>query len=378
MTFSSIPGLLEIKSKLIGAVQSNHIAHAQLFAGKPGALNLTVALAYATYLHCQNKGPTDACGTCPACSKSLKFIHPDTNFVFPLGNIQGDKDEDRFKADILKIWRSFLLQQPFGNLADWITAYGGEDKQASISRETSREIIKSLSLKSFESPYKVMIIWQPELMHPTAANGILKILEEPPINTIFILVTNAIEKLLPTILSRTQIIQLPPLSDAEIENHLSTLGVDAIRKHEIACMAEGDLNLAIKLIDSAEDHYQDNFSDWMRICYKKDYGKMVGMAEEFYERDKLDQRNYLQYSLGMMRETLLHFSGASILGRLKGSEIKFVQDFSKFMNVPKVGAINELISDASYHLERNGSPKMIFLDLSLQLAKIMNPNERII
>ncbi|MCA6409345.1 MAG: DNA polymerase III subunit delta, partial [Cytophagales bacterium] len=110
MTFSAIPGLVEIKKKLIDAVQASHVAHAQLFAGKPGSLNLTLALAYATYLHCQNKGPTDACGTCAACSKSLKFIHPDTNFVFPLGNVKGDKDEDRFKADILKTWRSFLIE----------------------------------------------------------------------------------------------------------------------------------------------------------------------------------------------------------------------------------------------------------------------------
>src|SRR6478609_1835336 len=218
MTFSSIPGLDEVKKQLTGSVQSNHIAHALLFAGKPGALSLPLALAFANYLHCQNKNGNDACGTCAACSKSLKYIHPDTSFVFPLGNVKGDKDEDRFKAEILKSWRQFLLEQPFGNLNDWANFYGGEDKQAIISREESREIIKTLSLKPFESPVKVMIIWQPELMHPSAANGILKILEEPPPHTYFILVTNAVDRLLPTIISRTQIVTVPLLFDEEVES----------------------------------------------------------------------------------------------------------------------------------------------------------------
>jgi len=373
MNFSSIPGLLEIKSTLIEAVQANHIAHAQLFAGKPGSLNLPIALAYANFLHCQNKGATDACGICPACSKSLKYIHPDTSFVFPLGNIKADKDEDRFKADILKTWRAFLLEQPYGDLTDWIGYYGGEDKQALISREESREIIKTLSLKPFESPFKVMIIWQPELMHPSAANGILKILEEPPANTFFILVTNALERLLPTILSRTQIVQIPLLADEEIETYLTAKGVDGKRKLEIISLADGNLNLAGKLIDSEEDHYQERFSDWMRTSFKKDYGKMVGLAEQFHELDKLDQRNFFHYSLSMIRETALQFSGASAISRVKGSEVKFVQDFSKVMNVIKAEKINSLISDASYHLERNGSAKMIFLDLSLQVSKQLNP-----
>ena len=372
MNFSSIPGLKEIKSTLTEAVQSNHIAHAQLFAGKTGALNLPIALAYANYLHCQNKKESDACGECPACSKSLKYIHPDTNFVFPLGNIKNDKDEERFKSEILKTWRSFLLEQPFGDLSDWISFYGGEDKQALISREESREIIKTLSLKPFESPYKVMIIWQPELMHPSAANGILKILEEPPANTFFILVTNSMERLLPTIISRTQMVQVPLLSDEEVESHLISRGqTDEVRRNEIIRLAEGDLNAALKLIDSEEDHYQDKFADWMRTCHKKDFTRMVGMAEEFHELDKLGQRHFFHYGLSMMRETLLYVSGANAISRAKGNEAGFLQNFSKVMNVDKIEKANQLITDAGYHLERNGSAKMIFLDLSIHVSKLI-------
>lgn len=375
MKFSDIPGLPDIKSTLIDSVRNQHIAHAQLFLGKPGALNLPLALAYATYIHCQNKGENDSCGTCPACSKSFKYIHPDTNFVFPLSNIKNDKDEDRFKSDILKEWRSFLTDQPYGDLGDWINSYGGEDKQAAISREAGREIIKMLSLKPFESRYKVMIIWQPELMHPSAANGILKILEEPPPNTFFLLISNAADRLLPTVLSRTQMVQVPQLSDEELNEYLlhKNPSLKEERRQEIIQLADGNLNLAIKLIDSEEDHFQSRFEEWMRSCFKRDYAKLLNYSEEFHEADRLSQRNLFQYGLGMMRETLLQFSGASAIGRVKASEANFVQNFSKVMNVNKLEKINTLMSDASYHLERNGSAKMIFLDLSLQISKTLNP-----
>jgi DNA polymerase-3 subunit delta' len=374
MKFSEIPGLTETKKLLTDSVQSNHIAHAQLFVGAEGALNLPLALAYATYLHCQNKGD-DACGTCPACSKSLKYIHPDTHFVFPLSNVKGDKDEERFKADILKAWRSFLLEQPFSDLDDWTTSYGGEDKQALISREESREIVKALSLKPFESSYKVMIIWQPEFMHPSAANGILKILEEPAAHTYFILVTNAADQLLPTIVSRTQLITVPLLDDKEIEHFLvSKNNIDPKRASRIAQLAEGNLNLAFTLSENEEDDNAHLFIDWMRACHsKKRLGELVAKADEFHAFDKLRQRNILHYGMNMMRETLLSISQADTIHRIQGEELKFIQQFSSVMNVQKIEKSFKLMNDATYHLERNGSAKMIFLDLSLQLSKTINP-----
>ena len=375
MKFSDIPGLSDIKSTLIASVRNQHMAHAQLFLAKPGALNLPLALAYTTYLHCQHKGESDSCGSCPACSKSLKYIHPDTHFVFPLNNLKNDKDEDRFKSEIHKEWRAFILEQPFGDLGDWINFYGGEDKQPLISREEGREIIKMLSLKSFESPYKVMIIWQPELMHPSAANGILKILEEPPPNTFFLLVSNAADRLLPTVLSRTQMVQVPLSSDEEVNEYLTNNhpSISEARKDEIIQLADGNLNLALKLIDSDEDHFQSRFEDWMRSCFKRDYTRLVNYSEEFHESDKLSQRNLIHYGLSMMREALLQLSGASVIGRVKASEANFIQNFSKVMSIPKLEKINTLMTDATYHLERNGSAKMIFLDLSIQLSKALNP-----
>jgi DNA polymerase-3 subunit delta' len=374
MKFADIPGLHEVKKLLTDAARNSHIAHAQLFVGAEGALNLPMALALATYLHCENKRDTDACGTCAACSKNTKYIHPDTHFVFPLSNIKGDKDEDRFKADILKSWRAFLLEQPFGNLNDWTNYYGGEDKQALISREESREIIKTLSLKPFESPNKVMIIWQPELMHASAANGILKILEEPPPHTYFILVTNAADRLLSTIISRTQIVTVPLLHDDEIERCLQEkYNIPENRTGKVTQLADGNLNLALKLLQNEEDDNAQRFTEWMRACFKKSYLSLVTMADDYHGLDKLSQKNLMVYSVNMMRETLLNLSGADSINRTRGEELKFVQDFSKVMNVGKIEKSFKLINDAAYHLERNGSAKMIFLDLSLKLSQTINP-----
>jgi len=374
MKFSAIPGLTETKKLLIDAVRGNHTAHAQLFVGTEGALNLPLALAFATYLHCENKGEDDACGVCAACSKNLKYIHPDTHFVFPLSNVKNDKDEDRFKAEITKSWRSFLQEQPFGNLNDWTNYYGGEDKQALISREESREIIKTLSLKPFESPVKVMIIWQPELMHPSAANGILKILEEPAPHTYFILVSNAADRLLPTIISRTQIVTVPLLHDEEVEQYLvEKLAVEASKAGKIVQLAEGNLNLAQTLIDSPEDDNTKRFTEWMRACYKRNYGSLVAMADSYHDLDKLSQKNMMAYSMNMMRESLLAASSATAMNRVRGEELKFVQDFSKVMTLEKIEKSVTLLNDATYHLERNGSAKMIFLDLSLKISSTINP-----
>jgi DNA polymerase III subunit delta' len=373
MTFAQIPGLSQVKKLLTDAAKSNHSAHAQLFVGAPGALNLPMALAYATYLHCENKAD-DSCGVCPACSKNAKFIHPDTHFVFPLSNVKSDKDEERFKADITKSWRAFLLEQPYGQLDDWTNYYGGEDKLALISREESREIIKTLALKPFESKYKVMIIWQPELMHPSAANGILKILEEPAPHTYFILVTNAADRLLPTIISRTQIVTVPMLPDADVEEYIKThQGVDDIKARKVVQLADGSLNLALKLLENEDDNNTQRFTEWMRACFKKNYPLLVSMADDYHGLDKLSQRNLMSYSMNMMRETLLHAFGANAINRVRGEELKFVQDFSKVMDVEKVEKSFKMMNDAAYHLERNGSAKMIFLDLSLKIAKTINP-----
>jgi DNA polymerase III subunit delta' len=376
MRFADIPGLEDIKAKLIRSVKDTKIAHAQLFAGKPGALNLPLALAFNTYIHCLNKGDEDACGTCAACSKNLKYIHPDVSFVFPLANLKGDKDEDRFRADILKSWRQFLTEKPFASRDEWSTFYGAEDKQASISREESREIVKALSLKPFESKFKVMIIWQPESMHPAAANGILKILEEPPPQTIFLMVTNAADQLMATILSRTQMVQVPMLSDQSLEEYIvSKHAVSGNRKDKIVQMAEGNVQIAELLVaEEEDDDSATQFFNWMTVCYQRNYGELIRLAEEFHEADRMRQRHLLLYSLEMMREVLIVQTSASQISRVKGSEQQRIQKFSQLLDVFKIERMSQQINESLYHLERNGSAKMIFTDMSIQIGKTIHGN----
>jgi len=374
MTFSEIPGLTEVKKQLTTSIKDGMIAHALLFQGKPGALNLPLALAYAAFVHCENRKADDACDQCPACLLNKKFIHPDTHFAYPVGNMKSElkeNDEEALRVEIKKMWRSFLLETPFGSAHDWINSYGGEDKQPIISREDGREIIRNLSLKSFQSKFKVMIIWQPEMMHPSASNSILKILEEPPANTIFILVSTKAEQLLPTILSRTQKVTVPLLTDLEIETQLLSQGVDKNKISNLIALADGNLNLAMHLAEEEDPHHHEVFSDWMRSCFKSDFGKIISMADEFHEKDRLYQHTFLQYATGMIRETLLGFSGAQSLHRTRGGEREFVDKFKTVFNLSKLDASYRLLNDATFYLERNGSAKMIFTDLSIQFNKVL-------
>ncbi|HQQ98679.1 MAG TPA: DNA polymerase III subunit delta [Cyclobacteriaceae bacterium] len=371
MRFADVPGLAEFKKRLVQSVQNGKIAHAQLFMGPEGALNLPLALAYTTYLHCTNRGEDDACGECPACQKSQRFVHPDTHFVFPVSNVKGDKDEDRFRADIRKSWRTFLTETPFGDVNDWTRFYGGEDKQANISKEESREIIKTLSLKSFESPLKVMIIWQPEYMHPSAANGILKILEEPPAQTFFLLVSNSPERLLSTILSRTQQLMVPLMSDADVDAYLQRFELDEKQRAKIVNEAEGNLRLALDLREAETTDVHEQLAMWLRACFKRDVPKLIGLADDFHEFDRQAQQSFLKHALVLMRESLLVLGGANELLRSRDGDKKFVQDFSKVMTVTRVDRGQQLLSEAAFHLERNGSAKMIFLDLSMQLSAVL-------
>lgn len=370
MLFADIPGLEETKKQLIQAVNEDHIAHAQLFLCKGGGANLPLALAFVNYINCEHPGEADACGQCPSCIKNSKYIHPDLHFVYPLSSTKNITGKDVISTNFIKEWRNFLLESPFGDVNAWANRFGGENKQLNISKEESRQIIKHLSLKAFEGKFKVMLIWMPEYMHIAAANGILKILEEPPEGTLFLLVCNDEEKLLTTILSRTQIVKIRRMNDGEVISLLTKHhDVDEQVANKVARISDGDISEAIALLEGAEDDSHAFFKDWMRMCFQRDFTKMVELAEEYHKMSKISQRSFLQYGLNIMRESLLSTVDASQLHRMAEEEEGFVANFSKVMTIDKLESIASMLNDALYHLERNASAKITFLDLSLQIAK---------
>lgn len=370
MLFKNIPGLTGTKEILLNSVKNNHIAHAQLFFGPPGSANLSMALAYATYINCTNKQENDACGECPACVKNQKYIFPDLHFVVPTASTKS-KTKDISTNTFLKEWRSFIQTNPYASIQEWGNYFGAENKLLSINVEESRNVIKTLTLKSFEGEYKILILWLPEMMNASSANALLKILEEPPYNTVFLLVTQDPEKIITTILSRTQMVKIPAFSDEEIIRDLVEKQLSEEKAKQIAYLADGNLNEAFRLIHEIDEGNEGMFREWMRLCYKRDLGTLVGWADDFAKLGREGQKNYFHYGLNMLRETLIFRYGGENLLRLGEDERGFIENFSKVLDKDKIEFITKNLNDAFYHIERNANPKITFLDLSLSISMVI-------
>ncbi len=368
MIFSDIPGLESVKQKLSRSVERGKIAHAQLFAGSRGSANLSMAIAYAALPNCTNRRDGEACGECPSCQKINKLIHPDLHFIFPVCAAKNKTGKDVVSDSFIAEWREFIHQKPYGGPTEWALEFGGENKQLNISKEESRNIIKKLALKSFEGEYKVMIIWLAEYMHPSAANAMLKILEEPPEKTVFLLVTNDHEQIIGTILSRVQLLKIRPFNKKEISDYLvKKHELNAERAIQIANMVSGDLTQAINMIHEVEDDTPKLFQEWMRICFSSNHPKMVEWAENFSKSTKINQKGLFQYGMSILRESLLMQNSVDS-ANLTDSENAFVTNFSKALDLSKLEKIYQDLNTAYYHLERNGNTKIIFLDTSLQIT----------
>jgi DNA polymerase-3 subunit delta' len=372
MLFSEITGFDDIKKVLIRAVQSNHVAHAQLFMGREGSPALALALGYATYINCEDKQPDDACGKCSSCVKFNKLVHPDLHFIFPSATLK-DTSKEVQQVEITKRFRAFVQQQPYGNINDWASFFGAENKLPNIGVEDSRNIIKSLSLKSFEADYKIMLMWLPEFMNIQAANAILKILEEPPAKTLFLLVSNKADKLLSTITSRTQIINIRPFEDEELQQHLvKNAYADEVKAGQVARLADGDLNQAIKLSQEVKNDYQLMFVEWMRYCYGRKILDLINSTEAFQQLGREGQKNFFQYGLTMFREALIMSVAGEEMVRLAGDEFEFIKRFSTVLTPERIEIVSHQLNDACAHIERNANPRIVFLDTSLTIIRIFH------
>lgn len=372
MQFAEIPGLNELKSSLIGSYKNNHIAHAQLFNSPLGGGGLPMSIAFATYLLCENKQGNDSCGTCANCQKMSRLVHPDVHFIYPKPSASKSSEYDKLQSDTMKKWRTFASEQPYADIDDWIAYNGYENKNVLISKEDSRNIIKTVSMKSFEGDFKILILWYPEFMHPTAANGILKVLEEPPTQTIYLLVSYAYDSLLATIRSRTQIFNIPPFGDEVIKDYLiKDKRANSEIAEKISRLAGGSLGKALHELNNADSMAHESFRNWMQICLKGDYAGMLKETEEFVRAPKPAQRNQLEFSIMLIRDAILSKAEDSQLMKREGAEGEFIKKFGGFVSLDALEKIYLKISDTLSHLQRNASPRITFMNLSLQCSRLL-------
>jgi DNA polymerase-3 subunit delta' len=373
MRFQDIPGLETHKRQLVQAVQNQHIAHAQLFHGPTGGAQLAMAFAFTSYLFCSQRTDSDACGTCPSCQKLAKGIHPDVVYMFP--SITTKKIPKGAESDLfLPEWRKFFIESPFRTLPEWLVFLGAEgNKQGNIPVEETRKLPSKISLKPFEAPFKVVIIWNPESLNASSGNALLKTLEEPPPSTLFLLVCSDPSKLLITILSRTQRINIPAVEEEKLAQHLAkSLEIDFEKALNIVLSCEGNIALAIDKSKSENLTLSTWFSDWMRAVYSKNLNKIVQLADKYDTLAKEDQKALLELGLHIFRQCLYQISGANQLIKSLEKEKAFIANFSKTLDPTLIALMSEKISEAYYHLERNARAKIIHLDLSLNLIKIFS------
>lgn len=370
MLFKDIIGQEQIKAQLIHTVNDGRVSHAQLFLGNAGSGALPLAVAYAQYINCENRLADDSCGTCASCRKYNKLVHPDLHFSYPFF-ATSNKGEPNTAVTFIEQWRTAFLAQPYMDMDYWREQLVAENKQANINIAEAHRIIKALSLKAFEAEYKVLIIWLPEYLE-VQGNALLKLIEEPPAKTLFLLVCENQDKILSTIISRTQLVKIKPPNHEEIRQHIQTsTGIGAEQASEIAFISNGNVKLALELATEGGTGHFDLFLRWMRACVTDSGLDILRIVEEELSgAGRENQKSFLLYALNMMRQLLLLRLGMTDLVHLQQAEHDFAGKFVAHYHSDQITASITHFEDAHYHIERNANPKILFLDLSLQLALI--------
>lgn len=372
MFFKDVIGQEAAKQRLIQEVNEGRIPHAQLLCGPEGVGKLPLALAYARYICCTGRSETDACGTCPSCVKFNKLVHPDLHFVFPI--VKSAKGKKEVCDDYIAEWRAFVLQNPYFNLNHWLNEMGAENSQALIYAKESDEIVRKLSLKSSEGGYKVTIVWLPEKMHVVCANKLLKLLEEPPAKTIFLLVSEAPDQILQTILSRTQRFNIRKIEEPEIAAVLETkYGVLQAESLSIAHLANGNFIKALEAIHLNEESrlFFDLFVNLMRLSYQRKIKEMKQWSEQVAGMGRERQKNLLEYCQRMIRENFIYNFHQQDLSYMTRDEQSFATRFAPFVNERNVMGIMDELSKAQRHIEQNVNAKMVFFDFSLKMIVLL-------
>lgn len=373
MNFSGIPGQKETIAKLIRSVKEERVSHAQLLSGPEGCGSFALALAYARYVSCENRTESDSCGTCKSCVKYEKMIHPDLHFVFPV--IRDKKNNEPVSDTYITEWREFVKNCPYFTLNDWLDSIEVGNAQGLIFASEAAEIIKKLNLKTFESEFKIMIIWLPEKMHQATANKLLKMIEEPPEKTLFLLVSDEPGKIIPTILSRCQSIKVPGFRNDEIRDYLTNrFGIGKQKAEEIAVVANGNIIRAIEQLENEDASLRnlDYFKNLMRFAWKRDVISLINWSEEIAATGREAQKSFIAYSLRILRENLMLTLGQlkNKLVYLAAGEASFSEKFHTSIN-QNIYPLTDEFNLASSHIEANGNAKIIFLDLALKITRLI-------
>ncbi|WP_282030213.1 ATP-binding protein [Winogradskyella eximia] len=380
MLFSEVLGQKHIKNHLTTSVDAGRIAHAQLFVGPEGSGTLPMALAYAQYILCNNSNGENTGGNDSCNIKFKNFSHPDLHFAFPVTTSDKVKSKP-VSSFYLEEWRQLLDQQPYGNLFDWYKLLGVDNKQGQIGVEEALQIVKSLALKSYEGGYKVMIIWMAEKMNTASANKLLKLIEEPPEKTIFILIAEDEEQIINTIKSRCQILHFPPLAEEAIcEALVKNYQIEQSEAIKIAHQSNGNYNKACDLIyhDSEDIQFEKWFVFWIRAAFKARGNKsaihdLISWSEEIAKTGRETQKKFLNFCLNYFRQALLLNYKADELVYLEPKSEDFkLSKFAPFVHDSNILEISDELQDAIYHIERNGNSKIVLTDLSIKLTRLLH------
>lgn len=382
MLFSEILGQDYLKNHLTTSALSGRIPHAQLFVGPEGSGTLPMAIAYAQFILCQNAGQENQGGNDACNLKFEHFSHPDLHFIYP--NVTTEEVKSKPKSiDLIAEWRAFLQQNPYGSLFDWYQHLGVQNKQGEIRVDDADEIVKSLGLKSYEGGYKIVIIWMAEKMNISASNKLLKLLEEPTEKTLFILIAENEEDILQTILSRCQVLHFSAIPEKIISDALTKQhDLDPRTAAKIAHQAQGNYNKALQIInETGEDLiFEKWFVDWVRAAFRAKGNAaaiqdLIQWSEQIAALGRETQKKFLSYCIELFRQALLLNYQTTSLVYMEPKIEKFkLENFAPFVSGNNIQDIYKELSDAIYHIERNGNAKIILTDLSIKLTRLIHKN----
>jgi len=384
MLFSQVIGQQEIKAKLRNLVEHNRLSHALLLNAPEGAGGLPLALAFTQFLVCErvsnagtaNHFPVESCGECSSCKKAAQLIHPDIHYVYPV--VSRKAGEKPVSADYISEWREFISLYPYGTIFDWLQEINAENKQGNISAHECNEINRKLSLKSFESGYKILIMWMPEYLG-NEGNKLLKLIEEPPPDTLLILVTENEAHILPTILSRMQIIRLPRPTLPEIQDALvSRAGVQPEQARQLAAVSEQNYREALRQLQHGQDDWQSLLREWLNAVLRTGPAAQVKWVEEIARVGREKQKQFLQYFGHLLEQAIRLRMSEAALSDLPDSERDFALRLNKIADISAQQAIVEEISKSIYYIERNAHAKMLFHALTIRLYHILANREEVV